>query len=58
MKNKLTLNCLDIEITDDKVLIYDLLHDVSEDEAKKIMQYLLNEALIEDENIECQIVKM
>lgn len=58
MKNKLTLNCLDIEITDEKVLIYDLLHDVSEDEAKKIMQYLLNEALIEDENIECQIVKM
>ena len=58
MNNKLTLNCLDIEITDDKVLIYDLLHDVSEDEAKKIMQYLLNEALIEDENIECQIVKM
>ena len=58
MKNKLTLNCLDIEITDDKVLIYDLLHDVSDEEAKKIMQYLLNEALIEDENIECQIVKM
>lgn len=58
MKNKLTLNCLDIEITDDKVLIYDLLHDVSDEEAKKIMQYLLDEALIEDESIECQIVKM
>ena len=57
MKNKLSLNCLDIEIKDDKVIIYDLMHDVSKKEAKKIMQYLLDEAFIKDENTECQIFK-
>lgn len=57
MKNKLSLNCLDIEIKDDKVIIYDFMHDVSKKEAKKIMQYLLDEAFIKDENTECQIFK-
>lgn len=57
MKN-LVLNNLDIEITEEKVIIYDFMHNVSKVEAKRIMQYLLDEAFIENEDIECQIYKM
>lgn len=53
----LMINGLEIETTYAKVRIHDPLHDVSELEANKIMQYLLDEAIVDNPDMECEIVR-
>jgi hypothetical protein len=57
VSSQIKLNGLDIEITYNKVIIYDLLDDVSPEEGEIIVKYLYSEGFISSLDVSLDIVR-
>ncbi len=53
----LKINGLDIEVSQDRVIIYDVMNDVSPEEGEIIVKYLFSEGFINCVDVSLEIVK-